>query len=85
MLTDPRVLLLGPILLCLVSFRRIQRVKQAWHALGSVPAYSIFVSPISIYGRFLPRIPWISAGVDFTWRDAYERQPLSGSTVFLSN
>ena len=74
-LTDHKVLLLVFTLLCLVVLRRIQRVSQVWKAPGNLPAYFIFVSPTSIFGRRLPRIPWISPGVSFNWRNAYERQP----------
>src|SRR5258706_7017391 len=75
-LTDHKVLLLAFALLCLVVFRRVQRVKQVWKAPGNLPVIFIFVSPTSIFGRLLPRIPWISPGVSFNWRNAYERQPL---------
>ena len=82
-LSDPKVLLLVSSLLCLVVLRRVQRVRQAWQAPGnSQPAYFVFVSPTSIFGRLFPRVPWILPGVGFIWRDAYQRQPLLRSTVF---
>ena len=77
MLTDHGVLLIGSLLLCLFFLHRLQQVIQAWQAFGGLPAYSILVSPISIITRFLPRIPWISHGVDFGWRNAYERRAYS--------
>jgi hypothetical protein len=76
MLTDQRVLPFGSLLLCLFLLYRIQRVKQVWQAFGNLPAYTIPVSPLSTLGRMLPRIPWISSGFDFSWRNPYERQPL---------
>ena len=76
MLTDHKFLLLASILPCLVILRRIWQLKQVWHVLGNLPAYFVFVSPLSIFGRLLPRIPWISPGADFNSKNAYERQPL---------
>ena len=75
MLTDHKVLLLASVVLGLLCLRRIQRVRQAWQPFGNLPAHFIIVSPIGIIGRFFPRIPWVSAGADFNWRNAYERQP----------
>ena len=81
--TDPKVLLLVSTVLGLVVIRRIQRVRHIWQAPGdSQPAYFIFVSPTSIFGRLLPRIPWFSPGVSFIWKDAYRRQPLLRIMVF---
>lgn len=74
MTTGARLLVLGPLVLCLFCLRRFHRAKQAWKPFGNLPAYSIFVSPIGIFGRFFPRIPWISAGADFSWRNVYKRQ-----------
>ena len=76
MLTDYKFLFLVSILPFLVVFRRIRQVKQAWQVFGDLPAYFIFVSPVSIFSRLLPRIPRISPGADFNWENAYERQPL---------
>jgi hypothetical protein len=36
---------------------------------------SLFHTRISL-GRMLPRIPWISGGIDFSWRNVYDRRPL---------
>ena len=76
MLTSFKRLLLGSLILCLLCLRRLQRAKRAWQPFRNLPAYSIFVSPIGIFGRFFPRIPCISAGADFNWRNVYQRQLL---------
>ena len=76
MLTDQKVLLFAPLLFCLFLLHRAQWVKQVWQAFGDLPAYSIVVSPLDIFSRLLPRIPWISAGLDFGWENVYERQLL---------
>ena len=76
MLTDQKVLLFGPLLFCLFLLHRAQRVKQVWQAFGDLPAYSIVVSPLNIISRLLPRIAWISDGLDFSWENVYERQLL---------
>ena len=73
MLTDHGVLLLGSLLLCLFLLPRIQRIKQVWQGFGNIPTYSFLVSPISPLSRYLPRIPWISNGADFGWKNPYER------------
>jgi len=76
MVTDHQVLLFGPLLLCLFLLHRIRRVKQDWQTLGNLPVYSILVSPIDVLGRILPRIPWISDGSDFSWKNVYESRSL---------
>ena len=77
MLTGLELLLIpGSLILCFLCLRRVQRAKHAWQRFRNLPAYSIFVSPIGIFGRFFPRIPCISAGADFNWRNVYQRQPL---------
>ena len=76
MLTDHKVLLLGCLLFCLFFLNRIRRVRHIWKPFGSLPAYSTLVSPVTIYGRMLPRLPGISAGADFIWRNVYERKHL---------
>ena len=76
MLTDYKVPLLGCLFFCLFFLHRVQRIRQVWQPFGSLPTYSVLVSPITAYGRLLPRLPWISAGADFNWRNVYERQPL---------
>ena len=78
MLTNHGVLLLGLLLLCLFLLPRIQRIKHAWQAFVNLPAYSVLVSPISMLGRILPRIPWISDGTGFNWRNPYECEVLPG-------
>lgn len=35
------------------------------------------MSPLDALGRVLPRIPWVSDGADWGWRNVYERQPPS--------
>lgn len=77
MLTDRGVLLLGSLLLCLFLYR-IRRVTQVWQAFGELPTFTIVVSPLNFITRVLPRIPRISDGPDFSWRNVYERQPLPG-------
>jgi hypothetical protein len=76
MLTDQKVLLFGPLLFSLFLFHHIQRVKQVWQAFGDLPTYSIVVSPLNLLSRLLPRIPWVSDGINFSWENVYERQPL---------
>ncbi len=76
MLTDQKSFLLGPLLLCLFLLHRIQRIKQVWRAFGNLPAHFVLVSPLNILSRLLPRIPWISAGLDFSWENVYEGQLL---------
>jgi hypothetical protein len=76
MLTDQKVLLLGPLLFSLFLLHRMKRVNQVWQAFGTLPAYSIVVSPLNILCHLLPRIPWISDGSNFSWENVYERQPL---------
>ncbi len=76
MLTDQKILLFGPLLLCLFFLRRIRRIKQVWQAFGNLPAYSLLLSPLDVLSRLLPRIPWISDGKDFGWENVYERQLL---------
>jgi hypothetical protein len=71
---DHGIILFASLLLCLIFFRRIQQIKKVWQAFGDLPAYLFLVSPLFPLHRLLPRIPWISAGVDFGWRNAYERQ-----------
>jgi hypothetical protein len=77
MLTDQKVLLLGPLLFSLFLLHHIQRVKQVWQTFGTLPAYSIVVSPLNLLSRLLPRIPWIVDGNNWSWENVYERQPLS--------
>ena len=76
MLTDQKVILVGPLLFSLFLLYRFQQVKQVWQAFGNLPTHSVLVSPISTLGRILPHIPWISSGIDFSWENVYERQPL---------
>ena len=76
MVTDHKALLFGSFVLSLFLLHRIWRIKQIWQAFGDLPAYSIFVSPIHVLSRLIPRIPWISEGKDFSWRNIYEGQPL---------
>ena len=76
MLTDHKVLLLGPLLLCLFLLHRVRRIKEVWRAFGTIPAHSVLVSPLNVLSRLLPRIPWISDGLGFTWDNVYERQLL---------
>jgi len=78
MLTDQKVLLFGPLLFSLFLLHRIQRVKQVWQAFENLPTYTRVVSPLNLLSRLLPRIPWISDGIDFSWENVYERQPLPG-------
>jgi hypothetical protein len=78
MSTDREIILFASLLLCLFLLRHIQQIKKVWQAFGDVPAYLFLVSPIFPLHRLLPRIPWISAGVDFSWRNVYERRALLG-------
>ena len=76
MLTDQKVLLFAPLLFSLFLLHRIRRVKQIWQAFENLPTYSRVVSPLNLLSRLFPRIPWISDGIDFSWENVYERQPL---------
>ena len=76
MLTDHGVLLFGSLSLCLFLLHHIQRVNRVWKAFGNLPACSLLVSPATIIDRILPRIPFISGGPEFSWKNAYERQSL---------
>ena len=82
MLTDHKFLLLVSILLCFVVLCRIRQLKQVWQVFGNLPASFIVVSPVSVFGQHLPRIPWISPGVDFGFRNAYERRSLLTVQLF---
>lgn len=73
---DHQVLLFGSLLVCIYPLHRVWRVKQVWQAFGNLPAYTIFVSPLNLLSRFLPLIPRITSGPDFSWRSVYERQSL---------
>lgn len=75
MLTDNGVLLFGSLLLCLLFLHRALQVKRDWQALGSLPIHSVLISPLFILNRALPRIPVITYGSEWTWRDAYKSQP----------
>ena len=76
MLTDPKVLLSGSLLLLLAILYRIKRAKQVWQAFDDLPAHSKLLSPLDVLSHFLPRIPWISDGMDFVGEAIYERQPV---------
>lgn len=76
MLTDHEVLLFGSLLLCLFLLHRTRRVRLDWQAFGNLPAYSVLVSPIDDLSRLLPRIPQVSAGRDWGWKNVYERQSI---------
>jgi hypothetical protein len=76
MLTDQKVLLLGPLLFSLFLLHRFRRVKQVWQAFGDLPTYSIVVSPLNLLSRLLPRIPWVTDGLNFSWENVYERRHL---------
>ena len=76
MLTDHKFLLSGSLLLSLFLLNHIRRVKRAWQAFGNLPSYTVLVCPFEALGYVLPRIPWISAGIDFSLTDVYERQLL---------
>jgi len=77
MLTDQKVILGGSLLFSLFLLYRFQQVKQVWQAFGNLPAYSRVISPTNPLNNVLPRIPWISDGINFSWENVYERQPLS--------
>ena len=76
MLTDQKVILIGPLLVSLFLLYRFQQVKRVWQAFGDLPTYSRVVSSISPLNILLPRIPWISDGINFVFENAYERRPL---------
>ena len=76
MLTDRKVLLFGPLLPCLFLLYRIRRIKQVWQAFGNLPAHFVLVSPLNVFSRLLPRIPWISDGLNSSWENVHERQLL---------
>ena len=76
MFTDHGSVLFGSSLLFLFFLQRTLRVKKDWQALGSIPAYSVLVAPLEILNRILPRVPGISYGAEWSWKNVYERQPL---------
>jgi hypothetical protein len=76
MSTDHGIMLFASLLLFVFLFRGIQKIKKVWQAFGGIPAYLFLVSPTFPLDRLLPRIPWITAGVDFGWRNVYEREAL---------
>ena len=76
MLSDPKVPLYGSLLLLLAILYRIKRAKQVWQAFDDLPAHSKPLSPLNILSRSLPRIPWISDGMEFSGEAIYERQPV---------
>jgi len=78
MLTDQKFILIGPLLFSLFLLYRFQQVKQVWQAFGNLPTYSRVIASTSPLTILLPRIPWISDGISFSWENVYERQPLSG-------
>jgi hypothetical protein len=78
MLTEHGVLLFGSLLLSLLLLHHIQRLRQVWRALGNLPAHYLLVSPSTPLGFVLPRIPQVSGGADFGWRNVYERKALPG-------
>ena len=78
MLTDHGTLLFAVIPLGLLFLHRIQQLKSAWQAFENLPSYSLLVSPGTTLYNIVPRIPWISGGDGFVWRNNYERQVLSG-------
>ena len=84
MLTDQKILLFVPLLLCLFALHRVRRIKHVWQAFGNLPAYSVLVSPFDFLNRLLPRIPWISDGKDFGWENVYERQLLPRLSLFYA-
>ena len=73
MLTHHELLLFGSLSLLLFLLHRVWRVKRDWQAIGNLPAHSIPVSPTDALGRVLPRIPRISDGADWGWKNVYER------------
>ena len=81
MLTDRKVLLFGSSLLGLFLLYRIRRVKQVWQAFGVLPAHSVLISPLNVFSRLLPRIPWISDGLNSSWENVYERQLLPAPSL----
>ena len=84
MLTDPKVLLFGSLLLFLSILYRIQRATQVWQAFDNLPAHSKLVSPFHVLSRFLPRIPWISDGMEFSGGAIYECRAVP-EYIFLSS
>ena len=76
MLTNQKALLFGSLLPCLFLLYRIRRIKQVWQSFGNLPTHSVLVSPFTILNGLIPRIPWISDGLDFSWENVYERQLL---------
>ena len=78
MLTDHGALLFAAIPLCLLFLHRIQQIKNAWQAFENIPSYSLLVSPATAIYDIVARIPWISGGDGFVWRNSYERLVLPG-------
>lgn len=79
MLTDHGILVFASLLLGLFLLHCFLRIKQVWQAFGNLPAYTILISPTTAFAaalnRAATRIPKISAGDGFGWRNVYERQP----------
>ena len=84
MLTDQRALLLGSLLLFPCICYRLHRVKKVWQAFESLPARSLLLSPLIIFTRLLPRIPWISDGLALSGENVFERKHVPMS-AFLSS
>ena len=82
MLTNHGVLLFGSLSLFLFFLHRTLRVKKDSQALGRLPAYSVLVSPLHPLTGIFPRIPGISFGVEWSWRNVYESQPLPKGQFF---
>ena len=76
MLTDQKALLFGSLLLFPFILYRIHRIKQVWQAFESLPARFLLFSPLNVFTRLLPRIPWISDGLALTGENVFERKPV---------
>ena len=82
MLTDQKALLFGSLLLFPFILYRIHRIQQVWQAFESLPARFLLFSPLNVFTRLLPRIPWISDGLALTGENVFERKPVRSHDWF---
>ena len=81
--TPSVTLVVGIPLLSLALLWRLRRFIDTFGNFNHLPIYSALVSPLYPLGRTLPRIPWVTAGPTFGWRDAYECKSPSIGVVAL--
>ena len=86
MLIDKPALLLGSLLLFPYICYRLHRVKKVWQAFESLPARFLLFSPLNVFTRLLPRIPWISDALALSGENVFERKSVPDlMSAFLSS